>query len=150
MSSVTVRLLNSLDDGAESVDAIKRILRDLGAVAVAHHVTAGVSGARTAYALADGRTIWFKRIRPVRLPETCSYCRFNNGTDCQEGFYGVRLYCDASGGYQVGVCIQRMDLCMPVADFVRQDLCREVLQLRRTEYRQLSARSRMARRSNAS
>ncbi|RFU43600.1 radical SAM protein [Actinomadura logoneensis] len=133
-----VRLLNSLADGAESIEAITRILADLGAVATAHHLTAGVSGSRTAYELPDGRTIWFKQIRSVRLPETCSGCRFNNDSDCQEGFYGVRLYRDARGGYQVGVCIQRMDLCMPVADFVRHDLCREVLALRDAEYRRLS------------
>jgi len=135
---LSVRLLNSLDDGAESIAAIARILADLGAVATTHHVTAGVSGSRTAYELPNGRTIWFKQIRSVRLPETCAGCRFNNDTDCQEGFYGVRLYRDARGGYQVGVCIQRMDLCMPVADFVRHDLCREVLALRDAEYRQLS------------
>ncbi len=135
---LTVRLLNSLDDGPESVDAILQVLDDLGAVATAHHVTAGVSGSRTAYKLPGGRTVWFKQIRSVRLPETCAGCRFNNGTDCQEGFYGVRLYRDAAGGYQVGVCIQRMDLCMPVEEFVRHDLCREVLALRDAEYRQLT------------
>ncbi|WP_197945970.1 radical SAM protein [Phytohabitans suffuscus] len=137
--SLSVRLLNSLDDGSESVTAVEQILADLGAVAVAHHVTAGVSGSRTAYELPSGRTIWFKQIRSVRLPETCAGCRFNNGADCQEGFYGVRLYRDAEGGHQVGVCLQRMDLCIPVEEFVRHDLCREVLALRDAEYRQLSA-----------
>jgi molybdenum cofactor biosynthesis enzyme MoaA len=135
---LSVRLLNSLDGGAESIAAIYQILADLGGVAIAHHVTAGVSGSRTAYELPGGRTIWFKQIRSVRLPETCAGCRFNNDTDCQEGFYGVRLYRDARGGYQVGVCIQRMDLCMPVEEFVRHDLCREVVALRDAEYRQLS------------
>ncbi len=134
---LSVRLLNSLDDGAESVAAIDQILTDLGAVATAHHVTAGASGSRTAYTLPGGRTIWFKQIRSVRLPNTCAGCRFNNDTDCQEGFYGVRLYRDARGGFQVGVCIQRMDLCIPVDEFIRHDLCREVLALRDAEYRQL-------------
>jgi molybdenum cofactor biosynthesis enzyme MoaA len=135
---VSVRLLNSLDDGVASIDAIERVLAELGGVAVAHHVTAGVSGSRTAYALPDGRIVWFKEIRSVRLPRTCSGCRFNNDTDCREGFYGVRLYRDAAGGFQVGVCIQRMDLCMPVEEFVRHDLCREILALREAEYRQLT------------
>jgi cyclic pyranopterin phosphate synthase len=56
-------------------------------------------------------------VRPVRLPGTCSGCRFNNGTDCEEGFYAVRLYYDRTGTFQVGVCIQRMDLCLPLSDF---------------------------------
>jgi hypothetical protein len=139
---LSVRLLNSLDDGTESVAAIERILNDIGAQPTAYPVTAGVSGSRTAYQLPDGRTIWFKQIRPVRLPKTCSGCRFNNDTDCQEGFYGVRLYRDAAGGFQVGVCIQRMDLCMPADEFVRHDLCREVLALRDAEYHQLSTHPR--------
>lgn len=89
---VSVRLLNSLDEGQGSIDAIERVLADLQAVPFAHHLTACVSGSRTAFRLPNGRVIWFKQIRSVRLPETCSTCRFNNDTDCQEGFYGVRLY----------------------------------------------------------
>lgn len=136
---VSVRLLNSLDDGQHSIDAIDQILNDLHATPVAHHITAGVSGSRTSYQLPNGRMIWFKQIRSVRLPETCSTCSFNNDTDCQEGFYGVRLYRDAAGGFQVGVCIQRMDLCMPVEEFVASELCQEVRSLREAEYRQLTA-----------
>lgn len=139
---LSVRLLNSLDDGTESIAAIERILNDIGAQPTAYHVTAGVSGSRTAYLLPDGRTVWFKQIRPVRLPKTCAGCRFNNDTDCQEGFYGVRLYRDTAGRFQVGVCIQRMDLCMPADEFVRHDLCREVMALRDAEYHQLSTDTR--------
>ncbi|WP_405101643.1 hypothetical protein [Micromonospora sp. NBC_01412] len=106
---------------------------------ITRHVTAGASGQRTAYQLPDGRVVWFKQIRPVRLSQTCVGCRFNNGTDCQEGYYGIRLYRDRAGGYQVGVCIQRMDLCPPLEEFVRSDLCREIIALRDAEYRQLSA-----------
>jgi len=105
---LTVRLLNSLDHGAASIDAIDAILAQRGAVAEARYITAGVSGARTAYRLPDRRRVFFKQIRPVRLPQTCAGCRFNNDTDCQEGFYGVRLYYDRTGRYHVGVCIQRM------------------------------------------
>jgi hypothetical protein len=135
---LSVRLLNSLDDGIKSIEAIERILGDLGAVAVGHHVTAGASGWRTAYQLPDARVVWFKQIRPVRLPQTCADCRFNNGADCQEGYYGVRLYCDRRGGFQVGVCIQRMDLCLPVEEFVGSELSREIAALRDAEYVQLS------------
>jgi GTP 3',8-cyclase len=134
---LSVRLLNSLDEGTQSIEAIECIMNDLDAVPVAHHVAAGASGWRTSYRLPGGRELWFKRIRPVRLPQTCVGCRFNNGSDCQEGYYGVRLYRDRSGEFQVGVCIQRMDLCLPVEEFVRSELCREIVALRRVEHDQL-------------
>jgi len=137
---LTVRLLNSLDRGAVSIDAIKRILTERGAVAEAHFITAGVSGARTAYRLPDRRRLYFKQIRPVRLPTTCAGCRFNNGTDCEEGFYGVRLYYDRTGTFQVGVCIQRMDLCLPLPEFLASSLPREIRTLRDSEYHRLAAR----------
>jgi len=138
---LTIRLLNSLDHGTASIAAIERVLAERGAVPEAHYVTAGVSGARTAYRLPDGRRVFFKQIRPVRLPETCGGCRFNNGTDCQEGFYGVRLYRDRDGLYQVGVCIQRMDLCLPLEEFLTSPLLAEIRDLREAEYRRLTNRA---------
>jgi cyclic pyranopterin phosphate synthase len=84
--------------------------------------------------------VFFKQIRPVRLPETCAGCRVNNGIDCEEGYYGVRLYRDREGTFQVGVCIQRMDLCLPVEEFVRSELREEILALRETEFRKLAAK----------
>lgn len=138
-SDISVRLLNSLDEGQESVDAIVGILDEIGAVPVSHHVTAGASGFRTAYQLASGRIVHFKQIRRVRLPETCRSCRFNNDRDCHEGFYGVRLYRDRAGGFQVGVCIQRMDLCLPLEEFVTSSLRDEIVELRHSEYRDLVA-----------
>lgn len=137
---ISVRLLNSLDDGQESIDAITGVLADLRAVPVSHHIVAGASGFRTAYGLPGGRVVHFKQIRNVRLPKTCVGCRFNNGTDCEEGFYGVRLYRDRAGGYQVGVCIQRMDLCMPVEAFLASPLLDEILELRAAEHRELVAK----------
>lgn len=137
-SRLSVRLLNSLDHGRESIEAIERILEERGAVAEAQHITAGVSGARTAYRLPDGRKVYFKEIRPVRLPDTCTGCRFNNGKDCQEGFYGVRLYVDRAGVYQVGVCIQRMDLCLPLDRFLTSALPAEILALRQAEREELA------------
>ncbi|GAA1229395.1 hypothetical protein GCM10009676_09940 [Prauserella halophila] len=137
---LSVRLLNSLDHGSASIEAIERILAERGAVAEAHHITAGVSGTRTAYRLPDGRRVFFKQIRRVRLPETCAGCRFNNDTDCQEGFYGIRLYYDRTGRYHVGVCIQRMDLCLPVEEFLTSSLREEILDLREAEYHRLAAR----------
>lgn len=137
---LSVRLLNSLDHGPVSIEAIERILTERGAIAEAHYITAGVSGARTAYRLPEGRRVFFKQIRPVRLPDTCAGCRFNNDTDCQEGFYGVRLYYDRMGRYQVGVCIQRMDLCLPAEEFLISPLRAEILALREAEYERLAAR----------
>jgi GTP 3',8-cyclase len=135
---VSVRLLNSLDDGRASLDAIAAVLAQLGAEPVARHLTAGVSGCRTTYRVPDGRTIDVKEIRRVRLPETCVGCRFNNPRDCHEGFYGVRLYRDRAGGYQVGVCIQRMDLCMPVEEFAASAVRDEIIRFRDEEFRHLS------------
>jgi adenylate cyclase class IV len=137
---ISVRLLNSLDDGEVSIEAIHKLLVDLKAVPIGISVTAGASGWRTAYRLPSGRVVYFKQIRPVRLPETCAGCRFNNGTDCEEGYYGVRLYRDRDGGFQVGVCIQRMDLCLPVEEFVRSDLRKEILSLREAEFRKLATK----------
>ncbi|MEV6527565.1 hypothetical protein AB0M43_37130 [Longispora sp. NPDC051575] len=134
-----MRLLNSLEHGQESIKAIEAILEDLDAVPVARHLIAGVSAARTVYQMPNGRKIIVKQLRPTRLPTTCVGCSYNNGVDCHEGFYGVRLYLDTTGVFQVGVCIQRMDLCVPLEEFVTGDLCREVLALRADEYRQLSA-----------
>nr|WP_308417352.1 radical SAM protein [Actinopolyspora erythraea] len=137
-STISVRLLNSLDHGTASVAAIERVLAERGAVAVADHVTAGVSGARTEYRMADGRHISFKRLRPTRLPDTCAGCRFNNGTDCQEGFYGLRLYRDRDGRWMVGVCIRRMDLCQPLDEFLHGELATEVVRFREAEYARLT------------
>jgi cyclic pyranopterin phosphate synthase len=135
---LSVRLLNSLDHGSVSIQAIERILNDRGAILERRHLTAGVSGARSTYRLPDGRQLHFKQIRNVRLPDTCQGCRFNNDADCHEGFYGVRLYRDRAGRYQVGVCIQRMDLCLPVEKFLTSPLRREILDLRDTEYHRLA------------
>ena len=130
---VSVRLLNSLSHGQVSIDAIDQALAERGAVPEARYVTAGVSGSRTAYRLPGGRRVYFKQIRRVRLPQTCAGCRFNNDTDCEEGFYGVRLYRDRGGAYQVGVCIQRMDLARPLDDFLASGLPEEIRRLRASE-----------------
>lgn len=133
----TVRLLNSLSDGQESIDAIHTVLHELGAVPECRIITAGASGWRTRYRLPDGRALYFKQIRPVRLPETCAGCRFNNDTDCEEGYYGIRLYRAQHGPFMVGVCIQRMDLCVTLGEFVMSSLRDEVRDLRSSEEQRL-------------
>jgi GTP 3',8-cyclase len=132
---LSIRLLNSLDDGVASIDAIRLLLSDLGARPVAVHLTAGASGYRTEYVLPNGRTIYFKQIRPIHLKPTCSTCQFRDPTTCQEGYYGLRLYRAMDGQYLVGVCIQRMDLCTPVAAFGTSDLAQQVRELREYELR---------------
>ncbi len=138
--SVTVRLLNSLSGGDASINAVNAVLRELGAVPVRHVFTAGASGWRTQYELPDGNAVCFKRIRQVRLPETCTGCRFNNGTECEEGYYGIRLYRAQEGPFMVGVCIQRMDLCMTLGEFTMSRVGHEVRELRRSEEHRLRQR----------
>jgi cyclic pyranopterin phosphate synthase len=136
---VVVRMLVNLEDDGTSLNATRALLTHLGAVPVRHIVTAGASDQRTRYRLPDGRRVFTKTIRPVRLPETCSGCRFNNDRDCQEGYYGVRMYRAESGPFMVGVCIQRMDLTAPIGQFVMSRLCREVQTFRDDEYARLTS-----------
>jgi GTP 3',8-cyclase len=136
---VIVRMLVNLEDGGTSLAAMNEVIDHLGAVPVRRVVTAGASDQRTRYRLPDGRTIYAKSIRPVRLPRTCVGCRFNNDRDCQEGYYGVRLYRARNGPFMVGVCIRRMDLCVPLGEFVMSQLCREVQTFRDDELARLTA-----------
>lgn len=136
---VVVRMLVSLEDGGASLIAMQQVVDHLGAVPVQRIITAGASDQRTRYRLPDGRSLYAKSIRPVRLPETCSGCRFNNDRDCQEGYYGVRLYRAQGGPFMVGVCIQRMDLCMSLGEFVMSERCHEVTTFRDDETARLTA-----------
>ncbi|MEU9228572.1 radical SAM protein [Streptomyces massasporeus] len=136
--SVVVRMLVSLEDGGASLAAMRNVVDHLGAVPVRRIITAGASDQRVRYRLPDGRTLYAKTIRPVRLPETCGDCRFNNPDDCQEGYYGVRLYRATNGPFMVGVCIQRMDLCVPLGEFVMSWRCREVATFRDDETARLT------------
>jgi cyclic pyranopterin phosphate synthase len=136
---VVVRMLVSLADGGASVSAMRELLAHLGAVPQRHIITAGTSDERTRYRLPDGRTLIAKTIRPVRLPETCTGCRFNNDQDCQEGYYGVRLYRAEDGPFMIGVCIRRMDLAVPLGQFVMSRLCREVQEFRDGERTRLAS-----------
>lgn len=138
-SSLSVRILSSLSDGNESLNAIDLLLDELGTELEEVRLIAGTSGFRMSYRLPDGRPLLVKHIRTTRLPTTCADCRFNNSTDCEEGYYGVRLYRDTQGRFHVGVCIQRMDLCQPVEEFVAGDACDEVVRLRESDLRDMTA-----------
>ncbi|MFF2807478.1 radical SAM protein [Streptomyces sp. NPDC058000] len=136
---VTVRMLVSLEDDGASLAAMQEVVDRLGALPVRRIVTAGASDQRTRYQLPDGRTLYAKSIRPVRLPDTCRGCRFNNDQDCQEGYYGVRMYRAQNGPFMVGVCIQRMDLCLTLGEFVMSQRCAEVRDFRDEETARLTA-----------
>jgi len=134
-----LRLLNSLEDGEQSYLAIYRILDQLDATPVSHSVTAGSSNSRTTYELADGQSIKFKKIRKVHLPDTCDDCQFKQDNSCEEGFYGVRLYIDTDGVYRAGVCIQRMDLTLPLEEFLDSDYPKEIARLNQEDRRELES-----------
>jgi adenylate cyclase, class 2 len=57
----------------------------------------------------------------------------------RRGLDGVRLYRDRDGRYQVGVCIQRMDLCRPLDEFLDSDLHAEIVRLRQQDFAWLAA-----------
>lgn len=134
-----VRMLTSIQDGPESMAAISEVLARVGAEPVLRTFTAGTSDERTLYRALGGRAVYVKRLLPVRLPDTCASCRFNNDTDCQEGYYGVRLYLTEQGEYMVGVCIQRMDLCVPVAELLKSRIVEEVQAFKDAEVRRLTS-----------
>ncbi|MFY4717885.1 radical SAM protein [Streptomyces sp. LaBMicrA B280] len=136
--AVTVRMLVNLEDDGASLAAMREVVERLGAVAVRRVITAGASDQRIRYRLPDGRTLLAKSIRPVRLPDTCAGCRFNNERDCQEGYYGVRMYRARNGPFMVGVCIQRMDLCLTLGEFVMSRRCAEVREFREEEATRLA------------
>lgn len=135
-----VRMLTSIQHGAESIAAISEVLDRVGAEPVLRTFTAGTSDERTLYRALGGRAVYVKRLLPVRLPDTCASCRFNNDSDCQEGYYGVRLYLTEQGEYMVGVCIQRMDLCVPVAELSKSGIVEEVQAFKDAEVRRLTSR----------
>lgn len=133
-----IRILNSLEEGAESYAAIYELLASLGAVPKQVNLTAGASGMSVDYTLPDGKEIGFKQIRKSYLKDECGGCSLkNNG--CEEGYYGMRMYVGRDNKYRVGVCIQRMDLTKPLDEFLESDLPDGINQHRIDEYNSLSA-----------
>lgn len=136
-SSVSVRILNDLDVGDESMVGIYRFLAKLNAEPVEQVVEAGTSNSRIKYQLPDGTEVHFKQIRRTVLPDTCGDCSLNNTDKCSEGYYGLRLYVDTDNQYKVGVCLKRMDLTENIEDFAVSSLPKEIVDFRETEYNQL-------------
>ena len=128
-----IRVLNSLDQGRQSYEAVYELLASLGAKPTGVNITAGASGMSVDYELPDGKQVGFKQIRRSYLPEACDTCMLkDNG--CDEGYYGVRMYVDRSNQYRVGVCIQRMDLTRPIDAFLRSNYPEAIRQHRASEY----------------
>jgi GTP 3',8-cyclase len=131
-----IRILNSLDEGVESYAAVYEFLAKLGAVPQQVNLTAGASGMSTDYLLPDGKEIGFKQIRHSYLEAVCGSCALR-GNGCEEGFYGVRMYMDQNQEYRLGVCIQRMDLTVPIDEFLAGNLPAAIRQHRIDESQKL-------------
>lgn len=128
-----IRILNSLDEGKESYEAVYELLAIMKAQVLKVNMTAGASGMSVDYVLPDGKEIGFKQIRKSYLSEVCNSCALkDNG--CDEGYYGMRMYVDRSNQYRVGVCIQRMDLTRPLDQFVCSNLPNAIRAHRSQEY----------------
>jgi cyclic pyranopterin phosphate synthase len=128
-----IRILNSLDEGKESYEAIYELLAVMGATVQQVNMTAGASGMSVDYRLPDGKEIGFKQIRKSYLSEVCNDCVLrDNG--CDEGYYGMRMYVDRMNQYRVGVCIQRMDLTRPLSEFMSSNLPEAIREHRSQEY----------------
>jgi len=135
---VSIRILNDIDAGDESYHSIYELLAHLKAKPTELYVEAGSSNSRVKYTLENGRELFFKQIRRVTLPSTCSGCNLNNDVDCKEGHYGIRLYIDNHGNYKAGVCLQRMDLTINLEDFCKSNISDEIIKFRETEYNLLT------------
>lgn len=128
-----IRILNSLDEGTESYEAVYEVLAMMGAKVQKVNMTAGASGMSVDYELPDGKEVGFKQIRRSYLNEVCNDCILkDNG--CDEGFYGMRMYVDRMNQYRVGVCIQRMDLTRPLKQFMCSNLPDAIRAHRSQEY----------------
>lgn len=134
-----IRILDDLGVGYNSSISIYNLLAELGATPFQRKLTAGASGSVAYYRLPDGQEIGFKQIRDARLPTVCNSCRFNTQVDCREGYYGVRVYVDSDGVYRVGVCIQRMDLTLPLEKFFASDLPLAIKTLRDEEFARMTS-----------
>ena len=125
-----IRLLPSLDVGLPSQLAIYEILNELNAEPVARYISVGSSNNKIDYQLPDGKIVGYKQISRITLPDTCADCKMNNPDDCQEGFYGIRLYKGDDGVDRVGVCIQRMDLTGTLGEFKESGMVEEIVRLK--------------------
>lgn len=132
--NLKIRLLPDLSKGNTSILAIYELLSKLKAQAISRQYIGGSSNYRSDFLTSDGIQIGFKQINRITLPITCANCKLNNEAECSEGYYGLRLYVDYFGNYLVGVCIQRMDLTMPISDFFSNNISNEVKSFKSQQY----------------
>lgn len=137
-NQVELRLLPSLGEGIGSLLSIYNFLNILGAKPFRRILTAGSSNSRTDFQTIDGMEIGFKQINRITLPESCATCSMNNEDDCNEGYYGVRMYKDQDNLLKLGVCIQRMDMTVDFHNFLNSDISKEILDFRNSEFERLS------------
>jgi len=126
-SGVLVRFLNDLNKGQTAIDVIDSICRDqLTATPVWYQQKPGTSATTTYYRDNDGYEFGVKGIWRSRIPALCAGCR----ETCTEQFYGMRLE-KRDGIFWVRLCLHRQDdkSLMPLADFVRSDQLKQILQV---------------------
>jgi len=134
---VEVRILPDISDGISSLISIYNLLGELGAVPEKIKVTAGSSNFLISYILPNGKRIGFKQIRNSRFPDVCDPCEYNTEDDCKEGYYGIRFYIDTDNKYYVGVCLQRMNLTVPLDEFVTGLLPKAIIKFRQDDFKAL-------------
>ncbi|MBA3757310.1 radical SAM protein [Candidatus Saccharibacteria bacterium] len=130
---LSLKLLNSLDEGDASFASIYELLARLEATPSKVKLTAGSSNTRIDYSLPNNTEISFKQIRPARFNHICEGCEIDKAGKCEEGFYGLRLYINQEGEYLVGMCIQRMDLAMHLDEFLNSGLPAKITGFRQAE-----------------
>lgn len=138
-----LRILNNLGAGQISIAAIYNLLAGLNAEPTRRKLVAGASGAATYFRLPNGQELGYKQIRRARLAEACKGCELDKTGQCEEGFYGTRLYrkdgvLAGENPYQYGVCIQRMDLTLPSDDFYISGYPQAIQRLKKRDYEELS------------
>lgn len=131
-----LRILNNLYEGEKSIIAIYNMLAGLGALPEKRKITAGSSTCSVYYRLPSGIQISFKQIRRERFEDFCRDCFIDKAGDCEEGYYGMRLYRDAERDvFKIGFCIQRMnDFTFDTDGFFSSELPRKIKNFRESEY----------------
>ena len=113
-----VRFQADTSDREQSLKAIYKLMRELGARPVARTIVAGCSIDNYDYQLPEGRIVTFKQTRFSRLPGVCDNCPIDKAGECHEGYYGIRFYKGAENRYWLSPCIQKMDTAQTLDDFL--------------------------------
>lgn len=123
---VELRFQPDLRDQRLGTRVIRTVLSALGGHALRRTYSSGSSNQLIEYSLDDydGREVGMKSFRHSRMPAICAGCPIDAAGDCDEGYYGPRLFKKSGeegiGKYIVGVCLQRMELAVPF-DQLRAD-----------------------------